>query len=362
MKTDSFPRRRFLQGGLAAATLFLPSPWAWVWAQSEGAVKLLRAPKLALVVGNAAYRSVPALRNPGNDARAIAAGAARERLRGDARAGRHARRDAGGDRRRTRRRSPRGRPWGSSISRVTACSCSGATTSCRWTRRSRARPTCPAQCVDISGLMGGVRSAANPMNVIILDACRDNPFAGDARAEQKGLSQMDAPPGTLLAYATAPGNTADDGDRGQRPLHREPAPRDAGARGQDRGRVQARAPRRAPRLRRPADPLGEHLARGGLLFRARRSSCASSRRRKRSASSRRSSRSSRRRGGEGPAPRSSNTCAAIRAGASRSWRSCGSTRCWPRRARSRSRSPPRRATRSRPARRGRTRSSRWATA
>ena len=69
----------------------------------------------------------------------------------------------------------------------------------------------PAQCVDISGLMGGVRSAANPMNVIILDACRDNPFAGDARAEQKGLSQMDAPTGTLLAYATAPGNTADDG-------------------------------------------------------------------------------------------------------------------------------------------------------
>ena len=69
-----------------------------------------------------------------------------------------------------------------------------------------------AQCVDMSGLLGGVRSAANPMNVIILDACRDNPFAGDVRAEQKGLSQMDAPTGTLLAYATAPGNTADDGD------------------------------------------------------------------------------------------------------------------------------------------------------
>ena len=65
-------RRRVLQGGLAACSLFLPAPWAWVRAQSAGAAKLLRAPKVALVVGNAAYRSVPALRNPGNDSAAIA--------------------------------------------------------------------------------------------------------------------------------------------------------------------------------------------------------------------------------------------------------------------------------------------------
>src|SRR6266403_6197001 len=45
-------RRRLLQGGVAAGALFLPAPYAWVWAQSEGALKLLRAPKLALVIGN----------------------------------------------------------------------------------------------------------------------------------------------------------------------------------------------------------------------------------------------------------------------------------------------------------------------
>jgi hypothetical protein len=50
------------------------------------------------------------------------------------------------------------------------------------------------------------------MNVIILDACRDNPFSTDFRLTQAGLSQMDAPPATLLAYATAPGNTASDGE------------------------------------------------------------------------------------------------------------------------------------------------------
>ena len=63
-------RRRLLQGGVAAGALFLPAPYAWVWAQSEGALKLLRAPKLALVIGNGTYKDAP-LKNPANDARAM---------------------------------------------------------------------------------------------------------------------------------------------------------------------------------------------------------------------------------------------------------------------------------------------------
>jgi uncharacterized caspase-like protein len=66
--------------------------------------------------------------------------------------------------------------------------------------------------VDLSNLLGGISKAANPMNIIILDACRDNPFGTRVLAEQKGLSQFDAPPGSLIAYATAPGNTASDGN------------------------------------------------------------------------------------------------------------------------------------------------------
>jgi hypothetical protein len=50
------------------------------------------------------------------------------------------------------------------------------------------------------------------MNVIILDACRDNPFGSGVPLEQKGLSQFDAPIGSLLSYATAPGNAASDGE------------------------------------------------------------------------------------------------------------------------------------------------------
>lgn len=66
-----------------------------------------------------------------------------------------------------------------------------------------------AQCVDVNSVIDGIGKAANPMNMIILDACRDDPFG---RSEQRGLSQLDAPPGTLLAYATSPGNVASDGD------------------------------------------------------------------------------------------------------------------------------------------------------
>jgi uncharacterized caspase-like protein len=69
-----------------------------------------------------------------------------------------------------------------------------------------------AGCVDLSSLMDGVRKAANPMNIVILDACRENPFERDFRVSNKGLTQMDAPNDTLLAYATAPGNVAADGD------------------------------------------------------------------------------------------------------------------------------------------------------
>jgi len=67
------------------------------------------------------------------------------------------------------------------------------------------------QAVDLSLLLDDLTRASNPMNIIILDACRDNPFGRNVRVEQKGLSQIDAPPGTLLAYATSPGNVAADG-------------------------------------------------------------------------------------------------------------------------------------------------------
>jgi Caspase domain len=61
-------------------------------------------------------------------------------------------------------------------------------------------------------------TARSRINIVILDACRNNPFARSFRSGGAGLAQMDAPVGTLIAFATAPGSVASDGE-GQNGLY-----------------------------------------------------------------------------------------------------------------------------------------------
>lgn len=56
---------------------------------------------------------------------------------------------------------------------------------------------------------------ADRVNIVILDACRNNTLIG-SRSLGRGLGRMDAPTGTFLAYSTAPGKVAADGGRGER--------------------------------------------------------------------------------------------------------------------------------------------------
>ena len=65
--------------------------------------------------------------------------------------------------------------------------------------------------MDLGAVMDKLDSAKNPVNIVILDACRNNPFGTKLQATAKGLAQVDAPPGTLIAFSTAPGSTAADG-------------------------------------------------------------------------------------------------------------------------------------------------------
>src|SRR5258706_115415 len=65
--------------------------------------------------------------------------------------------------------------------------------------------------LDLGAVMEKLDSAKNPVNIVILDACRNNPFGSRIQTSAKGLAQVDAPPGTLIAFATAPGSTAADG-------------------------------------------------------------------------------------------------------------------------------------------------------
>ncbi|MEW6671323.1 MAG: SUMF1/EgtB/PvdO family nonheme iron enzyme [Thermodesulfobacteriota bacterium] len=67
------------------------------------------------------------------------------------------------------------------------------------------------EAIDVGRILGQMEDAGNGLNVIILDACRDNPFARSFRTSEKGLAKMDAPTGSFLAYATAPGSVAADG-------------------------------------------------------------------------------------------------------------------------------------------------------
>ena len=68
------------------------------------------------------------------------------------------------------------------------------------------------RAVDVGMVLDEMAGARNPVNLVILDACRDNPFSRGFRSAAHGLAVMDAPTGTVIAYATAPGSTAADGE------------------------------------------------------------------------------------------------------------------------------------------------------
>jgi hypothetical protein len=67
------------------------------------------------------------------------------------------------------------------------------------------------EAVDAGRVLGKMEDAGNAINIVILDACRNNPFARSFRSATQGLARMDAPTGSLVAYATAPGSVAADG-------------------------------------------------------------------------------------------------------------------------------------------------------
>ena len=68
------------------------------------------------------------------------------------------------------------------------------------------------EALDVGFVLAYMESASSDVNLVILDACRNNPFARSFRDTRQGLSSMVAPAGTLIAYSTAPGSIASDGD------------------------------------------------------------------------------------------------------------------------------------------------------
>ena len=63
--------------------------------------------------------------------------------------------------------------------------------------------------VKLADVMGALQFAPSKIRIVILDACRNNPFSGATGG--RGLAIVDAPAGTIVAYSTAPGTEALDG-------------------------------------------------------------------------------------------------------------------------------------------------------
>lgn len=68
------------------------------------------------------------------------------------------------------------------------------------------------EAVSADWVIEQMRYARNRLNIVILDACRNNPFTRSMRGVDHGLATMDAPAGILIAYSTAPGEVAADGN------------------------------------------------------------------------------------------------------------------------------------------------------
>src|SRR6478735_5026960 len=70
----------------------------------------------------------------------------------------------------------------------------------------------PLQATRLADLMNVLSSVPSKSNIVILDACRNNPFSAINKTAGRGLAIVDAPNGSIVSYSTAPGTEALDGD------------------------------------------------------------------------------------------------------------------------------------------------------
>ena len=69
------------------------------------------------------------------------------------------------------------------------------------------------RAVSVQTLLDDLNDAGNCLNVVVLDACRDNPFGWSRSGSNRGLSIVTRQPAdSIIVYATSAGRTASDGD------------------------------------------------------------------------------------------------------------------------------------------------------
>lgn len=169
--------------------------------------------RLALVVGNSLYRNVPALANPGNDARLIAKTLEDS---GFTLIG-------GGPQLDVTRPQTEAliREFGRRLTADSTALFYFAGHAVQIGGKNYLIPVeanvasandVKYELVDADFVLDEMTSAGSRLNLMLLDACRNNPFSGRGlRGIAVGLAQVTAPTGTIIGYATQPGAVAADG-------------------------------------------------------------------------------------------------------------------------------------------------------
>jgi formylglycine-generating enzyme required for sulfatase activity len=169
----------------------------------------LAGPRVALVLGNAAYSDAP-LRNPLNDAQDLAA-----KLRG-----------LGFDvtvatNRNRSQMTAAIRDFGLRAAGADAALFYFAGHGVQVRGRNFLLPVgqpfadeaeVETDAVDVNSVLAGMEEAGAKVSLLILDACRTSPLKRRGRSSARGLARMDAPSGALIAFAAQPGAEAQDGD------------------------------------------------------------------------------------------------------------------------------------------------------
>ena len=193
------------------AIILLLVALAFVGAAGTGAGAAER--RIALVIGNGAYRNVPPLKNPPNDARPMAATlkavgfeliGGKPLLDADKAALERAIRRFG--------QALRGGAVGLFYYSGHGVQINGANYLVPVGANIAEELDAKFELVDAGLVLEAMADARNRLNIMILDACRNNPFGGRGlRNLGAGLAQVTAPAGTVISYATQPGNVARDG-------------------------------------------------------------------------------------------------------------------------------------------------------
>jgi len=189
---------------LVCAVVLLSAASTW----TTGATAAASGKRIALVIGNGKYPTAP-LKNPGNDARAMAKSLKELGFEVTLRE------NAG-----QRDMAAAVRQFGSSITPGAIALFYFAGHGMQVKGRNYLVPVDADiqiedevlySTIDVSLVLDKLEVGKSAVNIVILDACRNNPFARRFRSSSTGLAQMDAPIGTLIAFATAPGSVAQDG-------------------------------------------------------------------------------------------------------------------------------------------------------